>query len=138
MTSTTLKYIHFLFLLAISFNCVAGASNAELKCNSIKNKVTLEGDIPGDYADFNLTLKNNKTIIMGNEDDRIEVVTNLSQHIFIASVMLSNKDYFLLYAVPNSIKYRGGSSRLFSANFKAVLNTSSEQIGMQCTLNHSI
>ena len=56
-----MKFLFVLSLLAFATQFQAGASNATLSCqatNTGGSGITLDGEIPGDFAEFNLTFAN--------------------------------------------------------------------------------
>lgn len=142
--------------MLISNNAMAGAANADLNCKSIgasKPVTLLVGSIPGDFAEFDLVLKHgNKSITMKSEKDHIGVITNFTHKVFTISVMTSNYERLSFYAIPKSIKYKGGASRLYTAKFTAILVSAPKPgtktprytsgsflkgVKMNCTLHHS-
>ena len=134
----------------------AGANNARLDCKSVdqnKKRVRLHGDVPGDFAEFSLTLEvGDSSITMSMPDDKIEVVTELSKGVFTLAVALADGRPLKLYAIPTSLKVKGGSRRLFDASFDAVLleapkpgyvgpltaASMTKDVKLTCTLKHDI
>jgi hypothetical protein len=133
-----------------------GADNAKLNCESASsqaNPARLSGDVPGDVAEFSLTLDvGGDSIVMSSPDDKIEVVTELSKGVFTLAVAHADGRSLQLYAVPSSVKVKGGSRRLFHATFDAVLLKAPKpgykgplmaasmlrDIKLTCTLKHEI
>ena len=143
---------------AFAFASVAfgGASNAKLDCKSEsanKTPVRLTGDVPGDFAEFSLKLDvGGNSIVMSTPDDKIEVVAELSKGVFTLAVERADGRSLRLYAVPSTVKVKGGSRRLFDARFDAVLleapNPGSadplaeasmlKDVKLGCTMKHEI
>jgi hypothetical protein len=92
------------------------------------------------------------SIVMSYPDDKIEVVTELSKGVFTLAVAHSDGRALRLYAVPSSVKVKGGSRSLFDATFDALmleaprpgysgpLTAASvlKDVKLTCTLNHHI
>jgi hypothetical protein len=143
-------------LMASTPNAFGGANNADLECKSAsssKPAVRLFGNVPGDFAEFELTFRaGDDAIVMKAPDDKIEVVTELAKGVFTLAVELADGRSLRLYAVPPSVKVKGGSRRLFTASFEALLleapkpgykgplmaQSLLKDIKISCTLKHSI
>jgi hypothetical protein len=145
-------------LMTVGFASIAfgGADNAKLDCESATSSETstrLSGDVPGDFAEFSLKLEvEGSSILMSSPDDKIEVVTELSKGVFTLTVEHSDRRSLRLYAVPSSVKVKGGSRRLFNATFDAVMLQAPKpgysgpptaaslvkDIKLTCTLKHHI
>jgi hypothetical protein len=100
-----------------------GAANAKLDCTSAGKRPTrLGGEIPGDFAEFSLTLADAKgTVRMTDEADRIFVITAFERKVFTVAVGLGDQRNLLLYAIPATIAARSGEDRRLDATFDAVL-----------------
>jgi hypothetical protein len=102
----------------------AGSNNADFRCQSTqgKAKVTLEGNIPGDFASFELRLSGpTGTSTMSDRDDRISVIENFAKGVFTIAVTRADDRNLLLYAVPSTVKRTGGPNGETKATFSAVL-----------------
>jgi hypothetical protein len=133
----------------------AGSNNADLDCKAsgTRQPVSLRGSIPGDFAEFSLTLERGGTSVsMSSPDDRINVVIELAKGVFTMAVNVRDGRELSMYAVPSSVRVKGGSQRLFDATFDAVLLTAPRpghvgpqtsasllhDVKMTCTLHHQI
>jgi len=114
-----------LAFLALAPSARAGANNANLDCRSSERNpmhVRLHGDIPGDLADFSLTLEvDGKSLVMTPAEDTIDVIIELARGVFTLAVERKDQGDLRMYAVPRSVRLKGGSRRLFEARFDAVL-----------------
>lgn len=132
--------------LAPSERAAAGASNAELKCSALagpKSKLpllTLEGEVPGDFAEFTLTIAQGEwSIALGDQNgrsDRVHVVESWSNRVF--TLVVSGQDPLhdlKLYAVPSSV----GVTRIPGGR-KVKFNAIGEQVpipGFTGTVSHA-
>ena len=145
-----------LALLAIAPRASAGANNANLECKSPDRNpvhVRLHGEIPGDLADFTLTLEvDGKALVMTPAEDTIDVILELAKGVFTLAVERKDHGDLRMYAVPRSVHLRGGSRRLFDARFDAVLLSAPmpgsddpmmtdamlRDVKLTCTLQHKV
>ena len=133
----------------------AGTANADFHCASAPgaSKLTLDGNIPGDFASFELRLSNeHATETMTDEDGRISVIENFAQGVFTVAVTGSDDRNLLLYALPATIKHTSGPNREVRASFSAMLlqapkpghlgpqtyESTLRDAPMSCTYAHSI
>jgi hypothetical protein len=134
----------------------AGASNAELSCeatNTGGSGITLKGDIPGDYSEFNLTLANrNGKRFWSDADGSAHSVIAFSKGVFTLTLQLNDGTDLVLYAIPKTVKAKGGDLRLVDANFDALLlraprpgrkpgstdDAYVRNVPMRCTFHHSV
>ena len=104
----------------------AGAANANLNCQSSNagSAVLLSGSIPGDLAEFEVSLQyKGQSLVAQSEEDRINVVNAVSEGVFVVTVALANGDNLQLYALPKSISHTGShSTGKLKASFKAILS----------------
>jgi hypothetical protein len=122
------KSVHLLvaaIVLSLSSSAVlAGANNAELQCNAVSHGgLSLKGSIPGDFAEFDLTLKGPKgSISMSDKtNDKISVIDVFKHGVFTLDISQSAGRGLVLYAIPRTVKYVGGANREKKAAFDAVL-----------------
>lgn len=102
----------------------AGAANATLRCEGRDGKaaVKLEGEIPGDFAEFQLTLSRGKDKLeLSEASDEIHVVEAFADKAF--SLVVTRKDgrHLKLYARPATVKPSKGAHDAVDARFEAVL-----------------
>ncbi len=101
----------------------AGASNAELSCvatNTSGSGITLKGDIPGDTAEFNLTLTNRHGArVWSDADGSAHSVIAFSKGVFTLTLQFNDGAELVLYAIPNTVKAKGGDARLVDARIAA-------------------
>ena len=140
----------------------AGADNAQLQCSSVagpKSKqpvIAIAGDIPGDFAEFTLTItQNGKSIVVSDQNgkrDQVHVVESWSSRVFTLVVAPQDPLHELkLYAVPSSValgKIAGGRKVKFNAvaellpipGFTGPVTAASFHHGvkLKCTWQHEI
>ena len=89
-----MKFLFVLSLAAFATQLHAGASNAKLSCqatNAGGSGITLEGEIPGDFAEFNLTLVNrNGALKYSDADGTATTVIAFSQGVFTLALQLND------------------------------------------------
>lgn len=128
----------------------AGVANAVIACKSLSAKggvISLGGNIPGDLAEFELSIKRNNTerkMASANEDD-VVVVDDFDNRVF---TMIVNADagQLVLYAIPRTIYARKGRDGSLRVRFNAVLREAPNPMGgdalsdvkMTCTYEYSI
>ena len=104
----------------------AGGANAEIRCVSKNKKVTVSGNIPGDFAEFELAFEENGATITLTDDpekggkDRIFVHQDFKNGVFAVAVALSRGYSFMLYGIPRSVRKSAKRTR---KRFRAVLQT---------------
>lgn len=136
----------------------AGAANAELECVSVGKKgdrMTLKGDIPGDFAEFSLEFKvGEKSVEMNDRsrDDTLAVVNNWKRKVF--TVYVDSKNGYrnlVMYAVPASVRTRKRKNET-TVKFQAILEQAPipeyegplmykafvHDVKMKCTWRYSI
>jgi len=85
-------------------------------------KVTLDGDIPGDFASFELRLSNSAgTVTVSDREERISVIENFAKGVFTIAVTRADDRGLSLYALPDTIKRSVGPNGETRAKFAAVL-----------------
>jgi hypothetical protein len=102
----------------------AGANNADFHCTSIPGapKITLDGNIPGDFASFELQLSNSAgTTTMSDRDERISVIQDFGKGVFTIAVTRADDRNLLLYALPATVKRSVGPNGETRAKFSAVI-----------------
>ena len=146
-----------LALLASTSSAFAGAANAELKCQSASG-LTIEGSVPGDFAEFDLTVSKNgqsarlfSGINQGDgeteESATLAVIESLTDGVWTLSSVLKGEDtygYLQLFALPKTLKHRripNGYSAKFDA--KANLNLPGIEgdnygVKLKCALHYAI
>lgn len=121
----TKVYLAVFVLLFSPTHALAGASNADLRCNERSPKdsgTTISGSIPGDYAEFDLKLESaGESILMTEGKEAISVITNFSHRVFTLAVLFPDSRSLKLYAIPKSVRAKGGASREVTATFDAIL-----------------
>jgi hypothetical protein len=154
---TRIPVILALALLCVaSSNAIAGAANATFRCDSAPDrgsKVTIEGTIPGDFAEFELRLiDSNGSIAMSDSRETISVITDFANGVFTLSVARGDQRNLSLYALPKTVKHSRGASRETVATFTAVLveapkpgyvgpvnyDAMIRNVRMSCKFSHSI
>ena len=151
-----MKSLFVLSLAAFATQLHAGASNAALSCqatNAGGSGITLEGEIPGDFAEFNLTLVNrNGALKYSDADGTATTVIAFSQGVFTLALQLNDGAELVLYAIPKTVKAKGGDARLVEANFdallmraprpaydpKSTLDAYVRNVPMRCQFQHSV
>ena len=112
--------------LLLTGYALAGSDNAELRCVSKDKKVTISGNIPGDFAEFELAFtENGATITMSSGPetdgkDRVLVHEDFKNGVFAVGVALSSGYDFTLYGIPRSVRK---SAKRTNKRFQAVLQT---------------
>jgi hypothetical protein len=132
----------------------AGANNAKFQCqgkSSLNQSLTLSGSIPGDFSDFELRLQNKSgAIVMNQVRDKINVIAAFDRRVFTMAVTLADGRNLLLYAIPTSVKAKGGQRREVKASFDAILleapkpgvtgndrSSIIRDVPLRCSFNHS-
>ncbi len=139
----------------------AGASNTVLSCKSADGKVTLQGHVPGDIAEFELKANmNTRAQFAGvslsetvnqktgqlESHGQIVVIEDLAQGVYTleANDMNAEKngEMIRLYAIPSTVKYKKGSNSS-KASFSAKLTASGEngsidRVLVKCSTDYSI
>lgn len=123
MQATNL-FVSLLLLFCTGF-AIAGADNATLDCVSTAakdSKIWLEGSIPGDLAEFSLTLRSGGAeVTMSDASDTIKVIDNFKNSVFILSVTRKKGNALFLYALPATMTHKAGPNGGMDAHFAAVL-----------------
>jgi hypothetical protein len=111
-------------LAAAPSRAEAGAANATLRCEGKDGKaaVKLEGEIPGDFAEFQLTLSRGKdSLELSEASDEIHVVEAFADKAFSFVVTRKDGRHLKLYARPATVKPSKGAHDAVDASFEAVL-----------------
>jgi len=104
--------------LLLAENSYAGASNALLNCQATQPKLSLVGEIPGDFAEFSLALEANETIKkMDNNTHGIQVIADFKSGVFTLGVNQKDGHNLQLYAYPKTMKISENTNTALSANF---------------------
>jgi hypothetical protein len=112
--------------LLLAGHAQAGSANAELRCVSKGKKVTVSGNIPGDFAEFELAFaENGATMTMTNDTkkggkDRVFVHEDFKNGVFAVAVAMASGHSFTLYGIPRSVRK---SAKRTNKRFQAVLQT---------------
>lgn len=118
-----LPVVTIVCLLAEASPVHAGADNASLSCQSSASdkKVRLEGEIPGDFTEFSLTLaRDTRSVEFSDAKDQVFVVENFARGVFTLVVASKEKGDVYLYALPRTVKARRRPDGV-AATFDAVL-----------------
>ena len=138
-----------------SSGALAGAASADFHCTSAPGapKLSLDGNIPGGFASFELRLSSETaTETMTDGDERISVIENFAKGVFTVAVTRSDDRNLLLYALPTTIKRTRGPNREVRASFSAMLlqapkpghlgpqryESTLRDVPLTCTYVHSI
>lgn len=142
-----------LALLIVPATATAGAANAGLRCVSRDKKLVIEGDIPGDFAEFKLTVaKNGKSKTYSDKTgDRIVVFGHFSKRIFTLAVLPKKGVEVRMFALPRSVrvKSKGHSTKgTFTVQLIVAPNPGVEDpmslsamirgLKLTCTYDHTI
>ena len=151
-----MKFLFVLSLIAFATHLHAGASNASLSCqatNAGGSGITLDGEIPGDFAEFNLTLANRNGVLKYSDTDgTVTTVIAFSKGVFTLKLQLNNGTELALYAIPKTVTAKGGDARLVDASFDALLmhaprpgydpksnlDAYVRNVPMRCRFHHSV
>jgi hypothetical protein len=123
MTNTFYLLVASALLLAPSL-AVAGAANAQISCVSTFSKsssVKLNGSIPGDFAEFSLTLTSKDgAITLDDATGSINVIEDFKNHVFTIAVT-DKKHSLLLYALPKTILRKNDVQKGLEVRFAGIL-----------------
>jgi hypothetical protein len=151
-----MKTILVCLLTILTTQLQAGASNAKLTCkatNTGGSGVSIEANIPGDFAEFDFTLSNKDGKFNWSQADGAALpVTAFSKGVFTFVLQLKSGQDLALYALPKTIKAKGGDSRLVDATFDALLlraprpghdpkslqDAYIRNVPLRCSFHHSI
>lgn len=125
MSSFRQQYRSLMFVSSLCFsglliaeNSYAGASNALLDCQATQPKLSLVGEIPGDFAEFSLAFEANKKIKkMDDSTHGIQVIADFESGVFTLGVNQKDGHNLQLYAYPNTMKITENTDTALSANF---------------------
>jgi hypothetical protein len=145
------RVIFFVGLFVLAYGTVlAGVSNAVISCQSISKKVgavQLNGEIPVDLPDFELSLKKNKSEIKmtGKADEDIQVIDDFKNRVFTMTVD-SDEGRLIMYAIPSSVVIRENNENSVKVRFNAILLQAPEpgsedflsNVRMKCSYEYSI
>lgn len=138
-----------------STQAFAGASNADLKCQA--RGFAIEGNIPGDFAEFDLTVNKagrtgrlasvlNQSNGQTEENAKITVVQELRDGVWTLSSARLGDDYGFLqmHALPKTVKMKPTSNG-YRASFQAKasvnlpeLSNETLDVTVACSLVHEI
>ncbi|MGV6809573.1 MAG: hypothetical protein ACWA5U_06825 [bacterium] len=100
-------------------NSYAGASNALLNCQSTQPKLSLVGEIPGDFAEFSLSLEaDGKIKKMDDTTHGIQVIADFESGVFTLGVSQKEGHNLQFYAYPNTMKMTENTDSALSATFE--------------------
>jgi hypothetical protein len=134
----------------------AGANNAALSCQATNvggSGITLKGEIPVDFAEFQLTLANRHgELTWSHADGTAQSVVAFGKGVFTLTLQLKDGSSLALYAIPSSVKAQGGDRRLVDAHFdamlmhaprpgfdpKSTLDANVRNVPMRCHFHHGV
>lgn len=97
----------------------AGASNALLNCQATQPKLSLVGEIPGDFAEFSLALEVDEKIKkMDDTTHGIQVIADFKSGVFTLGVNQKDGHNLQFYAYPNTMKITENTDSALSASFE--------------------
>jgi len=100
---------------------LGGAANADFECKAKSGDITLTGDIPGDFAEFNLVLRDGKAEEkFSDQKEKIYVIEDFSRGVFSFVVDRKEETPVQIYAIPDTIKAKQIPNGM-NATFDAVL-----------------
>ena len=132
------------FCLLNSSQALAGSRDADINCRSADG-LTLTGSVPGDSADFDVTIRqgrNSARVYSGNGN--ATVVQSLKDGVYTISIIrTSSYGSIEMFAVPKTVVFKSVSSG-YTATFPA--NLSFRHFGsgdivdktVRCTMKYSI
>ncbi|MBX2988231.1 MAG: hypothetical protein KF802_10065 [Bdellovibrionaceae bacterium] len=105
-------------IILFSLQSAAGASNTTLKCSSADKKIRVDGQVPGDLAEFDLKVFNggresrffsfvNQTTLQTEENASVKIVEDLDVGVYTLAANTRNSPLSLsleLYAIPSTLK----------------------------------
>jgi hypothetical protein len=128
----------------------AGAANADLKCTA--RGLTIEGNIPGDFAEHDLTITSGGRKVrlasdgLAKEGSKLQVVDRMSDSVWTLSAQ-EGEGYYgwaQMYALPKTVKFKSTRNG-YRATFKAKADVNFEQLGaetisatLDCSIVHEI
>jgi hypothetical protein len=156
---TKLATLAILATTLIGSQAVAGAANTVLQCKDASGKLVLEGDVPGDMADFRVkaTAKGvrgpvtvelfsepNQNGSGSRENGQITVIEDLDQGVYTLRAEAIPNRYSTvvsLYAIPKTVKVKHKSNGVTSS-FRAKLAVGQDNdwasANVSCTTDYSI
>lgn len=140
-----------LTLLLIPLCAQAGSANGTLTCKNAKKKITLQGEIPGDHAEFDLTLTvGKKSLSWSDKGSTLVIFNELRKKVLTLDVAQKEGPPVRLFALPETVKTTTGKHRAIDATFKATLNAPNpakpkawgpdalQGVTLKCTYSYSI
>ena len=139
-------------LLFVAQTATAGSANGTLVCVNKKKGIVLEGDIPGDHAEFTLSLKlGSKELKWSDKKHSLVIFNELKKKVFTMEATWKGGPPLRLYALPGNVKTKGGKHGAIDSRFTAVLDAPHPDrpdqwmvgkrlydIQLTCTYNYSI
>ena len=114
-------YIQFLLLLLSVGTVQAGANNADIRCENSQGYF-LSGDVPGDFASFNIKVHTYKGAIKYNEgNSEIYIAEDLNKSVFNFAISSDSLTDLIFYVLPSSVKIVRNNSSDFSATFNGII-----------------
>lgn len=119
------KLTHTLFLVTLlsSVNAYAGTANINLQCQAKttgQSPLLLEAQLPGDYDEFELQLKQaDRRLNWSMDESELKIEVAMRKKKFSFEILHKNGEQIALRALPASLKSKGNNSRLFEASFEA-------------------
>lgn len=131
----------------------AGAANVDMKCKS-KTGLTIEGHVPGDMADFDITIKQGGKVTRLHSDYGAEnlaeifVFEELPEGVWTLLVNVKSEvgyAFIRMYALPKTVKFKNnrygtGWNASFTAKAHYAHGSSgdSKESTLVCTLSYSL
>lgn len=135
---------------------LAGSDNAKFECKQLDKslpQVSLSGSIPGDYAEFTLTIKEDQhSLTLTDAKDQIYVIDGFSSNAFSLVAVGHDQRELKLFGLPGSFKVKETDESTY-AEFRAMLQIAPKpsyqgasitydsflrDITMHCTYDYSI
>lgn len=148
-----------LIALFMSTYAFAGATNTKLSCASADGKITMDGEVPGDFSEFDLTVKiKNETGVeklrlfskidqetsLLVENGRVAVVEDLEKGVFtVRAEGINQKSYGVisLYAIPKTVKVQdknGAIQSAFTGHLTVYTKVSTEEEDVTCSTKYAL
>ena len=114
-------YIQFFLLLLAAGTVQAGGNNAEIRCENSQDYF-LSGDVPGDFASFNIKVHTYKGAINYNEDNsELYIAADLKKSVFNFVISSDSLTDLIFYMLPSSVKIVRNNPEDFSATFNGII-----------------
>lgn len=139
------KFAIFSLCLGFSFAALAGATNDDIKCEA-NGKTVLSGDVPGDFASFDVTLTSaGGSVALSDVAAKIDVAQYYEDGVWTLNIERSSPYGFLqMHALPKTMIFKripNGYTASFTAkaeyNFSEVA-ASTQTMTLKCTLRYQL